>query len=534
MRRGLLSALVCTFACGPAHEGPGAAFDRQRLTPLQTPCLFSAGTMAIVLAANEEGVIERRLSDSALLVNGDPCNSAGGVAPFAKSTTAVTATVLGAAGGDEELTLDFVNGAFLRGTSVAPGLVIDLAGGGSDTVAVRLSAMKDVVSVGTNGWDISGDGVRDFTLSGVESATVLLGDGSDVFSAAGGGLLGSASPSSLPLTVYGGPGDDVLTGGEADDALHGDTGADVLSGGASLVDSDVYVGGAGLDTVTYGARGGAVTITVGVGADDGAASEHDDVQADVETVIGGSGDDSFTGTSGPQTFYGGAGGDTFFMGLLASTGAGADTAYGETGLDTVDYGSRLEAVSVTMDLNVANDGAIGEGDNVRNDVEQLICPTAAVACTVTGNALDNRLTGGGGADTLDGAAGDDTFIMGASGGIGAGADNVTGGAGVDLIDFSVFGAVIDVRMDGAASATQGKRIATDVENLVCPTAHACTVLGNAANNHLWGSSQADTLSSAGGDDFVETLGAADVVDCGDGSDILIGAGASPVGTTCEL
>jgi Ca2+-binding RTX toxin-like protein len=210
--------------------------------------------------------------------------------------------------------------------------------------------------------------------------------------------------------------------------------------------------------------------------------------------------------------------------------------YGEAGIDTVDYGARLEAVTVTMDLNIANDGnaTANENDNVRADVERLICPTAAVACTVTGNALDNRITGGGGMDIVDGAAGDDTFVVGANGGIGAGADHFTGGAGVDTIDFSAFGTVLDVRMDDVASTTMSKRIAVDVENLVCPTASACTVLGNAANNHLFGSSQTDTLSSGGGDDFVETNGGSDAVDCGDGSDILIGAGAVAVGTTCEL
>jgi Ca2+-binding RTX toxin-like protein len=486
--------------------------------------------MTITLTTAEFAYVERRASDSALLINGQVCNSAGGLAPFAKSTTALTGTITGDASGGETLVLDYVNGPFLRGTASTTGLAINLAGGGTDVLQVRLSSVKDTVRAGTSGVDVSGDGIRDLTLTNINDVIITLGDGDDVFSALGGGSLGS--PSTIPLTVYGGPGDDSLTGGDGDDTLEGDTGNDTLSGGTSVTDSDVFHGGIGLDTVSYAGRAAAVTVTVGAGANDGAATETDDVTADIETVIGGTGDDTFTGTTGAQTFY--AGNDTFRMGLFASTGAGGDTVYGEAGLDTADYGARLEAVTVTMDLNVANDGASGENDNVRSDVERFVCPTAAVACTVTGNALDNRFTGGGGMDLIDGAAGDDTFVVGANGGSGAGADHFLGGAGVDTIDFSGFGAAVDVRMDDVASTTQGKRIALDVENLVCPTASVCTVVGNAANNHLFGSTQTDSLSGGGGDDLIETNGGSDAIDCGDGSDILLGVGAVVVGTTCEL
>lgn len=530
-----LAALLCALACGessPTLDLPESA--RQGLVPLASPCVFTAGagSLVITLAAGEQGYLERRLSDSALLINGELCNSAGGAAPFAKSTTALSASVTGDASGGETFVLDLANGTFLKGTALAPGLAIDLAGGGTDALQVRLSGNRDVVRAGTNGWDVSGDGVRDFTVANVDSITATLGDGDDIFSAAGGGSLGAASPGMLPLFIYGGPGDDLLTGGDGDDSLFGDLGTDTLNGGASLTDGDAYSGGAGIDTVTWAARAGAVTVTVGAGANDGFSTESDDVTADVEIVIGGSGADALTGWTGPQTFFGGAGDDTFHMGLLASTGAGPDVFWGEAGEDTADYLARLEAVTVTMDLNVANDGngGSGESDNVHSDVEHFLCPTAAVVCTVTGNAADNHLTGGGGPDVLSGGAGDDTFFLSAS----AGADVITGGTGIDLVDFSTLGAALDVRMDDVASVTHGKRLGLDVENLTCPTASACTVTGNALQNHVTGSTQLDTLSTLGGDDLVETRGGADAVDCGDGSDILIGAGAAAVGTTCEL
>ncbi len=534
------ASVLGIFCCCASAEDVTPAEEpntpsRQGLAQLATPCVFvpATGAMTIVLAANELGQVSRRLSDSALLVNGVTCDGGG---TFAKSTTALRATITGSASGGETLLLDFTNGLFLKGTSSSAAVTIDLAGGGTDVVQLRGSPLKDTFRAGALGWDTSGEGLRDLTLSNVDSVLVTLGDGDDVFSAAGGGNLGGPLASAVGLTVYGGTGKDSLTGGDGNDLLFGDSGNDTLFGGTSETDSDTYSGGDDVDTVTWATRTTAVTVTVGAGANDGATGETDNVTADVEIVIGGSAADTFTGWTGAQTFYGGPGDDVFRMGLLASTGAGADTVYGEAGVDTADYGVRLEAVTVTMGLNTANDGnaAATEGDTIRDDVENLICPTAAVVCTVTGNALDNRLTGGAGADVLSGGAGDDTFVVGANAGIGAGADVFAGGGGIDRVDFTAFGATIDVRMDDVASTTQGKRIGLDVEDLSCPNASACTVVGNALNNHLWGSTQLDTLSSVGGDDFVETRGGTDAVDCGDGSDILIGPGAVPVGLTCEL
>ncbi|MGC4118350.1 MAG: calcium-binding protein [Myxococcales bacterium] len=527
-------ALLALVSCGaPPAPGLDSAETAHRELSLATPCLFDSatGSMTIVLASGEYGHVELRKSDTAILVNGDLCTVSGQPTPFATSHNVQSATITGDPSGAETLLLDFQNGAFLLGTTKGPALAVDLKGGG-DILQVRMSASANVVRVGAAGWDFSGEGRGDFTVAGVASATVTLGAGNDTFTAAGGGSLGGPSPSTLPLTVYGGPGNDTLTGGDADDTLYGDDGNDKLDGGASLTDSDRYFGGPGSDTVTYASRSTPVTITTGTGPDDGAASEFDDIPDDMESVVGGSGDDTFTGGAGPQTFYGGPGNDVFEMGLLASTGAGADTVYGGTGRDRVNYGQRLEAIVVTMSANAANDGAMGENDNLRDDVEDLVCPAAA-NCTVTGNSLANTFTLGGGVDVINGGAGDDVFVMGASTGLGAGADVLAGGQGVDLVDFSAFGAALDIRMDDLASATMSKRIAVDVENLVCPTASTCTVLGNKSNNHLWGSSQADVLNSGAGDDLVETNGGADTIDCGPGSDILIGAG-SPVGTTCEL
>jgi Ca2+-binding RTX toxin-like protein len=532
-------AIVAMTSCGsteaPIDRGDISGVEElaQPLAALATPPAFATGTLTVTLASAEIAVISKHAVSGNILVNDVFATGATGAA--------VKNIAITGAAGAETVIIDFANGTFAPGTASAAGITAAM-GAGADVFKVRgVSATADKITVGGTALAtdiaINSDNFKDIAVTGTGTIayTFSLGGGNDTFDALSGGLGTGGSAYAGATTVYGGVGDDVLTGGAGDDTMYGDVGNDTLNGGTSATDADVYNGGAGSDTVTYAARSAAVTVTVGAGANDGEAGETDSIAVDVEIVRGGTGDDSFTGEAGNQTFYGGAGNDTFLMGLLASTGAGDDTVYGEAGTDTVSYAARLEAVTATMLGNTANDGASGsELDNIRDDVENFICPTGAFVCTVTGNALDNSITGGAGADVLSGGAGDDTFVVGATGGIGAGADTFAGGAGLDTVSFAAFGAVINVTMDAVASVTQAKVIGLDVENLTCPTASACTVTANDSANRIVGSSALDTINAAGGDDFIETVASNDAVDCGDGSDIVVAAGGTPVRTACEL
>jgi Ca2+-binding RTX toxin-like protein len=532
-------AIVAMTSCGsteaPVDEGDisGVAELAQPLAALATPPAFATGTLTVTLATGEIAVISKHAISGNILVNDVFATGATGAA--------VKNIAITCAGGAETVILDFANGTFAPGTASAAGITAAM-GAGADIFKIRgVSATADRITVGGTALatDIAfnADNFKDIAVTGTGTIayTFSLGGGNDIFDALSGGLGTGGSAYAGATTIYGGVGDDVLTGGAGADTMYGDVGNDTLNGGTSATDADVYNGGAGSDTVTYAARSAAVTVTVGAGANDGEATETDSIAVDVEIVRGGAGNDTFTGEAGNQTFYGGAGDDTFLMGLLASTGAGDDTVYGEAGTDTVSYAARLEAVTATMLGNTANDGASGsELDNIRDDVENFICPTGAFVCTVTGNALDNSITGGAGADVLSGGAGDDTFVVGATAGIGAGADTFAGGAGLDTVSFAAFGAVINVTMDAVASVTQAKVIGLDVENLTCPTASACTVTGNDSANRIVGSSALDTINASGGDDFIVTVAGNDAVDCGDGSDIVVSAAGAPVRTACEL
>jgi RTX calcium-binding nonapeptide repeat (4 copies) len=130
----------------------------------------------------------------------------------------------------------------------------------------------------------------------------------------------------MGATVTGGAGDDELLGARGDDFLLGGAGADVLSGGE------------GRDQAAYYEHTEALILTIGDGANDGAAGEGDDIRADVEEVGGGDGPDLLVGDDGPNGLSGGPGRDTL-RGL-----GGADRLLGLGDGDLLDPGSGADHV----------------------------------------------------------------------------------------------------------------------------------------------------------------------------------------------
>ena len=120
----------------------------------------------------------------------------------------------------------------------------------------------------------------------------------------------------------------------------------------------------------------------------------------------------------------GDGNDTVTDLNRAALGSTNTTFEGGPGSDTVSYRGRPEAVTVTLD-DLTGDGAAGEVDNVRSDVEKLIGGNGADR--LTGSAGDNLLFGQRGNDTLRGGAGNDGLV--------GGPDNDTefGGPGDDTL-----------------------------------------------------------------------------------------------------
>ena len=277
--------------------------------------------------------------------------------------------------------------------------------------------------------------------------------------------------------IYGGKGDDVITGSDQKNVINGNDGDDTIEGGANatctaLANGDVLSGNAGDDVLVvakancwavlngnlgadkadFGARTLAVTVTIDGAANDGEAplTEKVNVALDIETVAGGAGNDVITGSVNADTLIGNAGNDTLNGGAGEDTlvgGLGDDTLNGGAGFDTADYSAQSADLTITLcdepamatgapaHCPAANDGdVLLEADQVVNCEHVLggtgldsitADPVAVVDVTLEGGANDDILTGGPGDDHLFGDAGDDQLL-----GLG-GDDYLEGGAGDD-------------------------------------------------------------------------------------------------------
>jgi len=213
------------------------------------------------------------------------------------------------------------------------GLLTIIATGGNDNIGVW-QPDADTLRVEMNGRS------QDFADADVKNLYVDGGMGNDLV------VIGAHSHNATLIggrgndSLSAGDGNDDLYGGPGDDYLFGRGGNDVIHEGRHADGADLILGGDGNDTVDYSQRTRNIRVGIGVLADDGEKGEHDNVQADVETVIGGSGNDRLSTTlpENPVVFYGGAGNDT----LVGSNGrdyldggTGHDRIWNVTGNDVV-------------------------------------------------------------------------------------------------------------------------------------------------------------------------------------------------------
>ena len=296
--------------------------------------------------------------------------------------------------------------------------------------------------------------------------------------------------------VRGGPYGDTLSGDAGVNLLDGLGGDDVLRG---LSGADLLSGGDGGDSADYSERITAVSVATDGTArsgnvDDGPPGGRDTVDADVERLLGGRGDDALTGSGVANVLWGDAGADTLNGQGGSDTlrgGPGADVLNGGAGIDTSDYSERTAPVEVTMSSG-ANDGEDGERDDVgpAGDVENVIAGTGDDL--VVGDERANRLDGGPGQDLLDG---------------GAGADALIGGPGNDVADYEMRNEPLTLAIDGApgsggASDNHADTIGHDVESLWGGSA-ADRLTGDDRDNSLSGGGGADTMAGGGGFDAAD-------------------------------
>ncbi|MBX9884858.1 MAG: calcium-binding protein, partial [Novosphingobium sp.] len=411
---------------------------------------------------------------------------------YANSTGGVTAWLDGTAGSGNEATGDRITGVEILIGSAFDDTLWGTAG--ADTLQ---GGNGNDVLVGGAGADVLDGGAGTDSASFANSTTAITASfatGSLVVSAADAvgdtytsieGVVGSA----LGDTLRGGTGIELLDGGLGDDTLYGSAGADTLTGGG------------GFDTIDYSASSAAITVRL-----DGTASSGGDAAGDIlsgiEQVIGTSLADSFFGTGADETFRGGGGDDTM------TGGAGNDTLYGEAGNDLLGGGlgsDVLDGGAGTDTATYAN-SALGVAANLADsafNTNEAAGDTYTSIENLIGSAFNDRLTGDGAANVLDGGAGNDRLAGG------AGADTLIGGAGTDIADYSQAGAGVALTL-GAGGAGTGTGSG-----------------GEAAGDTLSGIES--VLGSSFADSFTLTLGAGFSVDGGAGVDtVALAANAGTV------
>lgn len=207
-------------------------------------------------------------------------------------------------------------------------------------------------------------------------------------------------------TIYGYGGNDNITGGRGDDYIDG---------------------GPGTDSVGYNTASSAVIVDLGVTGAQNTLGAGIDTLISIENITGSNYDDTLTGNSEANSLNGGAGSDTIY-GLdgddFIDGGAGDDILSGGLGNDTLAYVSATSAITIDLSLTTSQKAG-GSGIDTISGFEDI--GGSNYADTITGSSADNWIYGRGGADTLTGGLGADTFYF----------DAQSIGSVDNILDFSV-------------------------------------------------------------------------------------------------
>lgn len=233
--------------------------------------------------------------------------------------------------------------------------------------------------------------------------------------------------------LFGGAGNDVLTGGSAADQLFGQAGNDTLlgKGGDDMLfggdGNDTLTGGVGTDQVFGEAGNDRMIWNPGEGSDlnEGGAGN------DTVEVNGGNGAESFTVTpNGTRVRFDRVTPAPFSLdigtseNLVLNMNGGDDTFTGSNGLATL--------MTLTVDGGTGNDTITG-GDGID---------------TLFGGDGNDFINGGRGNDVVFMGAGDDTFVWNP----GDGSDKVEGQDGADTLQFN--GANIGEKIDLSSNGSR--------------------------------------------------------------------------------
>src|SRR5882672_1958428 len=322
----------------------------------------------------------------------------------------------------------------------ATGLFIPNAG----LLEVFGSGQNDTITVSRNaaGRILVNDGATPIiggtpTVANTATIEVFGGAGNDVIT------LNEVNGALPKANLFGGDGNDVLTGGSGNDQLFGQAGNDTLLGKGG---ADALFGGAGNDTLT---GGDADDQMFGEAGDDrmiwNPGDDNDLMEGgdgnDTAEVNGGNGAEQFTITAnGTRVRFDRVTPAPFFLDIGTTENLVVNANGGD---DVITAGNGLASlIQLTLDGGAGNDTITGGDGN-----DQLI-----------GGDGNDLVAGGRGSDTAQLGAGDDTFVWNP----GDGNDVVEGQAGTDTLLFN--GANVNENINISANGSRA-RLTRDVANI---------------------------------------------------------------------
>ncbi|QAU32824.1 VCBS domain-containing protein [Janthinobacterium sp. 17J80-10] len=401
----------------------------------------------------------------------------------------------GNGGGDNDwMAGDAGNDTLLGGSgsdTIFGGDAADTAGSGNDSIDGGEG--DDVISAGDGDDSIIGGSGNDGIIAGSGNDSVSGGEGNDNLQAGSGN--DTVDAGSGNDQINGGEGDDSINAGTGDDSVVGGAGNDTLDGGSG---TDTLDYSAESDPVNINLTTGSGTGT-GIGSDTLANFENVVGGAGNDTISGNDAANRVTGGAGSDSIATGAGNDWILFDAadaLVDAGIGVDTlAIADNtvvdfmaidnsrfvGIEEIDLtGNGVQSIvlnaadvvafsdttdtlkihgdagdKLTLSGNWINAGTQPVSYNGASSqpyvkltlaidgsttATVLVDPAMTLDIVYLGSASNDTLSGGGGADNVDGGAGNDS-LDGA-----AGADSVYGGVGNDTIIYDSS----DVYQDGGA------------------------------------------------------------------------------------
>ena len=276
--------------------------------------------------------------------------------------------------------------------------------------------------------------------------------------------------------------------------------------------NDTFTGGILADTVSYASASAGVKVSLAIPGPQNTGGSGIDTLTSIEALIGSSFGDNLSGSNANDTIDGGA-------------GVGSDTMAGGLGTDTVSYKSATSGVNVKLSISGALQDTGGAGFDQLSGFENLT--GSDFNDTLSGDGGSNVLNGGAGTDTVSyanatGAVTVSLGIAGAQNTVGAGTDTLSGfenlrgsnfndtlsgdagdnvlngGAGADTVSYGNALAGVTVSLSNAAQQNTGGAgldTLSGFENLTGSGLND-TLSGDGGNNVLKGGAGADTVSYA--------------------------------------